>query len=539
MPEETLFAELKRFVRFDDRDAALLAKFHTYASPEFPRIVQAFYDRIREHERAHAVLTGEPQIVRLQRSLLGWLHRVCLGPHDEKYFEETSKIGRMHVKVGLPQEYIFSAMALIRVAFENLADQHGGADARATREAIARMLDLELAIIMRAYRDDYVERLQHVERRERAALEGALASAQHRYANAVELARVCILGLDSQGQILLFNREAEHVTGYARDEVIGKPLVDTLVLEEMREPFAAALRATIAQRVAGQPIETVISTRTGSTREMRCSLAYAGDAGDEVVVFLLGHDITDEKADAKRRLLSDKLAAVGTLAAGLAHEIRNPLNGAKLHLSFLERSLKAGGDVEALQAVNVVADEIKRLANLVTEFLEFAGPKPLVRQPVSIRNLCDRVVQVTASQAQSVGVSVAVDHPGEDIVLDADGAKLEQVLLNLVQNAIEALAPSADAPKAGRLDRRQSGHVVLRARRQPRRVQLEVEDDGPGLPSPEAPIFDAFYSSKPSGTGLGLAIAHRIVTDHGGSIAVDSRPRRTIFRVLLPLSASG
>jgi PAS domain S-box-containing protein len=528
MPEETLYAELKRYVRFDDRDAALLAKFHSYASPSFPRIVQAFYDRIREHERAHAILTGEEQIVRLQRSLLGWLSRVCLGPHDEKYFEETSKIGRVHVKVGLPQEYIFSAMALIRVAFEELADEHGGTEARATREAIARVLDLELAIIMRAYRDDYVARLQHVERREKVALEGALASAQHRYANAVELARVCILGLDSRGHILLFNREAEQVTGFARDEVLGNSLVELLVVEDMRESFAGALRATIEQRHAGQPIETVITTRSGSTRDMRCSLAYAEDEGDEVVVFLLGQDITDEKADAKRRLLSDKLAAVGTLAAGLAHEIRNPLNGAKLHLSFLERSLKAaGGDAEALDAVHVVADEIKRLANLVTEFLEFAGPKPLVRQPVSIGALCDRVVQVTVSQAESVGVAVTADHPGQDIVLEADGPKLEQVLLNLVQNAIEALAPS------------RKGHVVLRARRQPRRVQIEIEDDGPGLSNPEAPIFDAFYSTKPSGTGLGLPIAHRIVTDHGGSIAVDSRPGRTVFRVVLPLSASG
>jgi PAS domain S-box-containing protein len=528
MPEETLFAELKRYVRFDDRDAALLVKFHAYASPSFPRIVQAFYDRIREHERAHAILTGEEQIVRLQRSLLGWLNRVCLGPHDEKYFEETSKIGRMHVKVGLPQEYIFSAMALIRVAFEALADEHGASEARATREAIARLLDLELAIIMRAYRDDYVERLQHVERRERIALEGALASAQHRYANAVELARVCILGLDRSGNILLFNREAETVTGFARDEVVGKSFVETLVLEEMREAFSNALRSTIEQHPQAHALETAIGTRTGSSRDLRCSLAYAADAGDEVVVFLLGQDVTDEKADAKRRLLSDKLAAVGTLAAGLAHEIRNPLNGAKLHLSFLERSLNsAGGDAEALEAVHVVADEIKRLANLVTEFLEFAGPKPLVRQPVSIGGLCDRVVQVTANQAESVGVVVTADHPGQDIVLDADGPKLEQVLLNLVQNAIEALSPSG------------AGHVVLRARRHPRRVQIEVEDDGPGLSTPEAPIFDAFYSTKPSGTGLGLPIAHRIVTDHGGSIAVDSRPGRTIFRVVLPLSSSG
>jgi signal transduction histidine kinase len=125
-------------------------------------------------------------------------------------------------------------------------------------------------------------------------------------------------------------------------------------------------------------------------------------------------------------------------------------------------------------------------------------------------------------QANESGVSLVGDHPGHDIELYADAPKLEQVLLNLVQNAIEALAPS------------HTGKVVLRARRHPRHVQIEVEDDGPGLANPDSPIFDAFYSTKPAGTGLGLAIAHRIVTDHGGSIQVDSRPGRTIFRVVLP-----
>jgi PAS domain S-box-containing protein len=524
MPEETLFQELKRFVRFDDRDARLLASFHAYASPHFQGIAQAFYDRIREHERAHAILTGEEQIVRLQRSLLGWLNRICLGPHDERYFEETSKIGRTHVKVGLPEEYMFSAMALIRVAFESIADDHGGADARPTRLAIARLLDLELAIMLRAYREDYVARLQQLERHEKQMLEGALASAQHRYANAVELARVCIVGLDAQGLILLFNREAERITGYARDEVLGKPFVETLVPEDLQAQVGAVVQATLAGKAPSLPVEAVIRTRAGNPRDVRCSLAYAADEADDVVVFLLGQDITDEKAEIERRLLRDKLAAVGTLAAGLAHEIRNPLNGAQLHLSYLEKSLKrSGADGGSLEAVQVVADEIKRLANLVTEFLDFARPKPLDRQPLSIRGLCDRVSQIMCSQAREAGVSLVTDHPGHDIATEGDGPKLEQVLLNLVQNAIEALAPS------------HAGNVVLRARRHPRHVHIEVEDDGPGLPSPESPIFDAFYSTKPNGTGLGLAIAHRIVTDHKGSIQVECRPGRTIFRVVLPL----
>jgi nitrogen-specific signal transduction histidine kinase len=107
-------------------------------------------------------------------------------------------------------------------------------------------------------------------------------------------------------------------------------------------------------------------------------------------------------------------------------------------------------------------------------------------------------------------------------VASVDHGKLEQVLLNLVQNAVEAVESQG------------SGHVCVRLRRQPHSVVIDVEDDGPGLPSQGAPVFDAFYSTKPKGTGLGLAIALRIVSDHGGTITTDSKPGRTRFSVVLP-----
>ncbi len=521
---ETVFQELKRYVRFDERDASCLAAFHTYAAPHFPKIAQDFYDRIREHERAHAVLTGEEQIARLQRSLILWLDRVCLGPHDEAYFAETSKIGRVHVKVGLPQEYMFTAMALIRVALMRLAEARGGPDTAKTCEAIVRVLDIELAVMLKAYRDDHVARLQLADRREKEQLQGELARAQARYINAVEFARVCILGLDRDGTIRLFNRESERVTGFARDEVFGRSFVETLFVGEMRATMQAVVRDAASGRPVDDVIETAIRTRAGKNRELRLRLSYAACEGhDGVVLFVLGQDITDEKALAERTRRSEKLAAVGTLAAGLAHEIRNPLNGAQLHIAFLERCLKrSGGDSEALEAVRVVADEIKRLAALVTEFLDFARPAPLNRASISLCALCRRVVQLIGTEAEAAGVTVQADLPGHDIVLDADGARLEQVMLNLARNAVEALEPSG-------------GQMRLRLRRQPRHAVLEVEDDGPGLVSPDAPVFDAFYSTKAAGTGLGLAIAHRIVSDHSGIITAESGPGRTIFRVTLPL----
>ena len=240
--QETRFAELKRYVGFTAADAGLLRGFRGAAEPHFERIAQEFYDRIRRHEEAHAVFTGEAQIARLQRSLVRWLERVFSGTYDEAYFAETTAIGRMHVKVGLPQRYMFTAMALIRSSLMQLA----GADG-VVCGAICRLLDLELAIMLESYSDDWISRIQHVERMEKEALGRSLAVTQHRYVNAVELAHVLIVGLDGEGMIKLFNREAERVTGFARDQVLGAAFITALGFDD---GDAARLRGVLARFAA-------------------------------------------------------------------------------------------------------------------------------------------------------------------------------------------------------------------------------------------------------------------------------------------------
>lgn len=529
---ETRAEELKRYVAFSAEEAALLRSFHGVAAPHFERIAQEFYDRIRQHEEAHAVFTGEAQIARLQRSLVKWMDRLFCGEYDEAYFAAISQIGRVHVKVGLPQRYMFTAMALIRASLTQIAERQA-IDGPRIAATISALLDLELAIMLESYRDDFVARIQHIERSERAALGASLARTEHRYVNAVELAHVLILGLDADGRIHLYNREAERVTGFARDEVLGRTMLDALGIDEDdRQQLQAQLAGYSLVRAdmrpgadapdSAAPTETLVRTRSGNIRMILWQVSYAPSDGDDVCIFALGRDTTDERALLARTQQQEKLAAIGTLAAGLAHEIRNPLNGAQLHVTFLARSLKkSGASPELLETVSVVADEITRLGNLVTEFLAFARPRPLQVKPLAVHALLERTAQLVVRPPGQPPV-ITVDVPGTAIEIQADGPKLEQVLLNLTQNAIEALS---GAP---------GGRVILRARRQPRTVTLEIEDNGPGVAA-ETPIFDAFFSTKPQGTGLGLAISHRIVTDHGGTLDVDSRSGRTVFRVVLPI----
>ena len=524
---ETRFDELKRYVRFGLDDAAALASFRAHAHPEFPRIAEAFYDRLREHEAAHDVFTGEAQVERLKRSMVSWLHRICSGPYDQAYFEETAKIGRVHEKVGLPQRYMFAAMALIHDELLRIAELKMGTGAWGALRAIGKILHLELAVMLDTYGEETLARAQRSDRLERDAMGRTLARTEHRYKNAVELARVLIVGLDTGGVVRLFTRAAARVTGMPREDVLGAAFVETLMPPEVRADHGALLRAVAAgKRPETEVLVSAIRTRSGKIRDVRWQLAYTpSDADDEVVLFAIGQDITDQNALSARVRQAEKLAAVGTLAAGLAHEIRNPLNGAQLHVTFLARGLKRAGyeDPETMEAVKIVQDEIRRLSALVSEFLDFARPKPLLLKPSSIHQICGRAIQLVAPDAAAQHVTIRPDLPAADIELEVDPARVEQVVLNLLANAVDAVGSVG------------GGAVVVRARRHPRHVLLEVEDEGPGLPSPDAPIFDPFFSTKPHGTGLGLAIVHRIVTDHEGTIDFQSRPGRTVFQVTLPI----
>ncbi len=521
---------MKRYARFGHEDAKLVAAMRPYCAPHFTRIAEEFYDRIREHEDAHAVFTGEEQIMRLQRSLVRWLERLLSGVYDESYFGETVQIGRVHVKVGLPQHYMFTAMTLIRRELDALVVANARAAAEPTRDALHRLIDLELGVMIEGYREHLSARIHATSEHASQALSRSLARTEHRFVSAVELARILIIGLDATGAIRLFNREAERVTGYDRDEMTGQPFIATLMAEEVVPTDGSRVaRALAGEGIDAATFESVLLTRTGKHLDVRWQLANApADEEDEVVLFVMGQDVTEARAAQESARQHEKLAAVGTLAAGLAHEIRNPLNGAQLHVAFLERALKKAGVAtpEMTEAVTVVGDEITRLALLVTEFLDFARPKPLSVKPFVLQALCIRVVGLVTSQTAATRVAVTTDLPARELVVEGDGSKLEQVLLNLLQNGIEALAPGG------------GGSVVLRVRRQPRLAVIEVEDDGPGLPRSDAPIFDAFFSTKPNGTGLGLAIAHRIVSDHNGTLTVESRPGRTRFRVTVPLGTT-
>lgn len=521
MPNVEVFEELRRYVRFDARSGDMLRALLPLVSVHFERLAAEFYERIREHEDAHAVLAGEAQIVRLRASMVRWLHRIFSGPWDHAYIAQSVAIGQVHIRVGVPPRFVCSAMNVLRVGLTRIVEEANSPERDRSLAAIHQVLDLELATMIESYCVNYTRRVRSQAEVERATLTASLEATERHYQQAVELAGMIVIGLDASHRIRLFNPEAERTSGYERDELEGEPFLDALVPEDER----STVDAILASRGHGEVHRVNFAITIRSQRRRWLAASISTGLGGDLSTILMAQDVTEARQLAERSNRAEKLAAVGTLAAGLAHEIRNPLNGAHLHLAYLKRQLaKQRMDPEVLGAVSVVGDEIQRLSKLVTDFLQFARPRPLERREVALSNVLERVAALVEPTAD--GATVTMDLPLSEVVVDGDGDQLEQLFLNLARNAVEALHG------------RPNPRLVLRLRRTPRLAVVEVEDNGPGLPSAEAPIFDAFFTTKPGGTGLGLSIVHRIAQDHGGSVEVRSAPGQTVFSTQLPLATA-
>jgi two-component system sensor histidine kinase HydH len=202
---------------------------------------------------------------------------------------------------------------------------------------------------------------------------------------------------------------------------------------------------------------------------------------------------------------NEKLAAIGRLAAGIAHEVRNPLGVIRASASMVRDHFAPADDSH--RACGFILDEIDRLDGLIASLLAFARPTTLRVRPAALKDMVERAAALAEETLRKRDATLAAQlaAPAAELAVDPD--LIAQLLLGLVTNAAEAVAPG--------------GHVELRARVEPATVVLAVADDGPGVPAAdEARVFEPFYTTKASGTGLGLAMAERIARAHGGELRV-------------------
>jgi len=342
--------------------------------------------------------------------------------------------------------------------------------------------------------------------KEREELRQRIYDSERRHREVVEAMPAFIMVLDAQGQIRLWNRQLEAVTGFSRSEMLGRDG---------------------GHLVGFDSSDRRLPLKAGGHRLVRWQRMAVTTTDEPGLVYAMGTDVTDEREMMRRTLRAERLAAVGTLAAGLAHEVRNPLNSALLQLEVLERKVTKGtmSNENLMATSRILRDEIRRLERLVDDFLAFAQPRPLSIEACEVNHLVEAVVDLVSPEMKSSGIDLFVEFDPNAGTVQVEVPRIRQVLLNLLRNAKEAMG------EAGTLTARTIGPDVNG------NITIEVADTGPGFPE-DAPIFDAFYTTKEGGTGLGLAIVHRIVSDHGGTIRVQGVSGDTRFRILLPQCAA-
>ena len=365
--------------------------------------------------------------------------------------------------------------------------------------------------------------LRQVElRRERQHLAEQLEASERRYRDVVESAQVLVLGTDGGGMLQMVNRRAAEVAGFGPSELEGSRLFESLFPPEIRENVHDRIAAAANGRMLPE-FEAPIVTRDGRVRTIRWHTTPAiasgaqQDDGENVAVYVIGSDVTERLQLERRAAEAEALAHMGTLAAGLAHEIRNPLNAAGLQLHLLARNVEklAEDDRQGLRArIDIVAGELKRLERLLSDFLELARPKPIAREPVDMPALLSGIIALHEAAAAERGVQIAsAIHQG---VALGDRERLKQVFHNLVLNALEATAAGGQISVECTVDASSPPAVVV-----------SIADTGRGIPPATLErVFEAFFTTKEAGTGLGLSIVRQIIQRHGGTVHLDSTEGR-------------
>lgn len=232
----------------------------------------------------------------------------------------------------------------------------------------------------------------------------------------------------------------------------------------------------------------------------------------------LSGELKQKNAELRRK---DRLAALGEMAAGLAHEVRNPLGGIALYSSKLERDLS--DRPESMQAASRITQGVRDLDRLVSEILDFAQEDRLERQTIALGSVLTMVEDGAAHWSERTGATLLVDPSARQVDVFCDAQRLRQVILNLVMNGLQAAGDG--------------GRVQVSAKRRSKETQIDIWDTGPGIPAEVRDrIFNPFFTTKDTGTGLGLAIVHRIIEAHGGTVRVtsDAKTGGARFAIRLP-----
>ncbi len=351
-----------------------------------------------------------------------------------------------------------------------------------------------------------------------------LARSEARYRNLFESASDAIVTLDANGRFTTFNHAAENISGYRRDELVGQWFAPMLPDDELPKALSHFQKA-----LAGDTglFETTFIRKDGDGRTIQ--VTYSTPQKDEEVLCVI-RDVTDQKMLQEQLIQSEKMSAIGQLVSGVAHELNNPLAGISAFAQLLLTEKRFPPDQRT--AAEMIYAEARRASRIVQNLLTFARQHKPERAPTSVNQVLDDTLELRGYELRVRGIEVARDYDEELPETLADAHQLQQVFLNLITNAEQAMEKR----------QRDTQRLIVRTRRNPDGIRIEVEDTGPGIPPNLLErIFNPFFTTKPtgSGTGLGLSISLGIVREHEGRIWAENAPSGGArFTIELPLVAA-
>ena len=330
-----------------------------------------------------------------------------------------------------------------------------------------------------------------------------LARSEARYRHLVESASDAIVTLDANGRFTTVNHAAENISGYKREELVGQWFAPMLPDDDLPKALGH-----FQQALAGETglFDSQFYRKDGEVRTI--SITYSTPQKDEEVLCLI-RDVTDQKMLQEQLIQSEKMSAIGQLVSGVAHELNNPLAGISAFAQLLLAEKKFPPDQRT--AAETIYSEARRASRIVQNLLTFARQHKAEKVPTTINQVLDDTLELRGYELRVRGIDVRREY--DDSLADtmADAHQLQQVFLNLITNAEQAM------------EQRDGHHhrLTVRTRRNGEAVRIEVEDTGGGIPANLIErIFNPFFTTKPtgSGTGLGLSISLGIVREHEGRI---------------------
>ncbi len=343
-----------------------------------------------------------------------------------------------------------------------------------------------------------------------------------------------VIAVNQLGVIILFNPAAQAFTGMSEKQVVGKSFFDCF---KSQHSLCDLTSTALAQGRSLSDHEAVIFDYAGRRKRqvgVSASPIFSSSATRQGAIVIL-HDLTQVRSLEEAVRHADRLTMVGTMAAGLAHEIKNPLGGIKGSAQLLQMELNENTELQ--EYTGLIIRETERINRIIEELLDLSAPRPKSLDAVNVNQLIDEIVTLHRQSvaARDITFKLLLDPSIPSLCGDSD--LLNRLFLNLLKNSWEASPDNTEITIETRIDAEY--YLSIEGSRPTPLVQIRISDHGPGLSRAEIEqVFTPFYTTKEGGSGLGLPICQKIVADHGGLLRFTERPGGgTIVTVSLPLTS--